>query len=266
MTANQKSLGQYFTPFWAAAALTERAFPGLGSDDFVLEPTCGRGAFLAAIPTHVPAVGIEIDPQQAEIARETSGRPVLTGDFRDVVLDRQPTAIVGNPPFQLGLIDALLDRAMEWLPRDGRMGLILPAYALQTPSRVARYSEQWSIWAEMLPRTLFPGLHFPLSFVVFQKDQHRALFGLALYQEVRDVEQLPKAARAALDKSPGTWHTVVTDVLRSLGGEASIDRIYAAVEPKRPTGNPFWKEQIRKVLRHPKRFHRTGLACYALAA
>jgi hypothetical protein len=59
---------QYMTPEWAASELVERFFPSLSADDFVLEPTCGRGAFLKAIPDEVPAVGVELDPALAAVA------------------------------------------------------------------------------------------------------------------------------------------------------------------------------------------------------
>lgn len=91
-------LSQWFTPEWAAAMLVEKYFSSLSGSDLVLEPSCGRGAFLKAIPEHVPVVGVEIDPQLAQIARDTTGRRVITGDFNTVNLPEGVTAIVGNPP------------------------------------------------------------------------------------------------------------------------------------------------------------------------
>lgn len=70
------SLCQWFTPAWLAEALVERHFSRLDAADLVLEPTCGAGAFLRAIPAHVPAIGVEIDPALAAAARAT-GREVL---------------------------------------------------------------------------------------------------------------------------------------------------------------------------------------------
>src|SRR3546814_19059336 len=40
------------------------------------------------------------------------------------------------------------------------------------------------------------------------------------------------------------WRTVVEDALRRLGGEADLDRIYAEVEGRQPTGNRFWRDKI----------------------
>ncbi|HVT35101.1 MAG TPA: hypothetical protein VHE37_05940, partial [Nevskiaceae bacterium] len=81
----RRELNQFFTPLFVAEALVERYFSHLTSRDLVLEPSCGDGAFLAAIPSHIPAVGVEIDPVMAQRARAT-GREVISGDFRTVPL------------------------------------------------------------------------------------------------------------------------------------------------------------------------------------
>jgi len=67
-----KRLGQYMTPDWAAHALVDRYFADLCCDDLVVEPSCGRGAFMRAIPAHVPVIGVEIDPDLA--AEAVTGR------------------------------------------------------------------------------------------------------------------------------------------------------------------------------------------------
>jgi site-specific DNA-methyltransferase (adenine-specific) len=100
-TDAQKLLGQYPTPVWVADALIERHFAGLDSGDLVIEPSCGPGSFLAALPKHVPAIGIDVDARMVESARRQTGRKVLHGDFRTLHLDFTPTAILGNPPFNL---------------------------------------------------------------------------------------------------------------------------------------------------------------------
>lgn len=263
--SRQRELGQYMTPFWAAEALVQRHFSDLTSNDVVVEPTCGTGSFLKAVPSSIPAIGIEIDPKLADEARRTTGRRVITGDARMVKLDLRPTVCIGNPPFEMELVDSLLERAREWLPVDGRCGFVLPAYALQTASRVVRYNEFWSLQAEMLPRTLFPGLQCPLSFVIFRKDLKRALVGMALYQESVDVASMPDHVREALERGAGrSWAQVVEEALDRLGGRGRLEDIYRMVEPRRPTGNPWWKEQVRKILRQG--FHQVAPAEYALAA
>jgi predicted RNA methylase len=59
-------LCQYFTPLWVAEQLLEQHFPRLTEHDNVMEPCCGSGTFLQAIPAHVPAFGVEIDRAVAE--------------------------------------------------------------------------------------------------------------------------------------------------------------------------------------------------------
>lgn len=104
-------LCQFFTPVWVAERLVERHFSRLDSADLVCEPTCGYGAFLKALPQSVPAVGIEIDAQVADVARQETGRRIITGDFRTVPIDFKPTAIIGNPPFRADVFDDILDRS-----------------------------------------------------------------------------------------------------------------------------------------------------------
>lgn len=62
MTARINTEGQ--TPVFAAELIVEEFYPGLSEADAVLEPSCGFGAFLRAIPNAVPAIGVEIDPRR----------------------------------------------------------------------------------------------------------------------------------------------------------------------------------------------------------
>lgn len=262
--AGNADLDQWFTPAWAAEALIARHFPGLDSGDLVLEPSCGAGAFLGAIPASVPAIGIEIDPGFAAAARAATGRRVIEGDFRTVDLDFQPSAIIGNPPFALATIEGFLARAHGLLPEGGRMGLILPAYAFQTSGRLTRWAERWSIISEALPRDLFPGLSKPLAFLLFSKDAKRSLVGFALYREQAAIKDMPARAREILARAVGrsAWKTCLAEILATLGGEAELEEIYRHLAPKRPTANPFWKEQARKALQQS--FRRTGRGRWAL--
>lgn len=141
-----RALGQYMTPEWAAQELVESFYGDLGDADLVLEPSCGTGSFLKAIPPHVLAVGVEIDPNLAEVARTNSGRRVLCGDFRMIDLgDIEPTVVIGNPPFSVKLLNAFLDRSALLLPEGGRCGFLLSTYLFQTPSTVLRWNEVWSM-------------------------------------------------------------------------------------------------------------------------
>lgn len=257
-------LHQYFTAVWVAEALIERHFANLDSNDFVVEPSCGTGAFLGAIPRHVPAIGVEIDPELAKLASANTGREVIQGDFPAVEFDCQPTAIVGNPPFATDDIERFIAKAGSILPRGGRMGLILPAYAFQTSSRLARWAEDWSIQQEALPRDLFPGLSKPLAFLLFSKDARKSLIGFALYLEAAENKMLPKSVRETLARAVGqpAWKTCLTEILQAFGGEANLSEIYQAVGPRRPTKTQFWREQTRKVLHES--FKRVGDGRWAL--
>lgn len=66
-----RDLCQWFTPERLAEAIVRRYFGDLSERDVVLEPSCGPGAFLRAIPASTRAIGVEIDPALAEEARAT---------------------------------------------------------------------------------------------------------------------------------------------------------------------------------------------------
>jgi site-specific DNA-methyltransferase (adenine-specific) len=261
-------LCQFFTPAWVAEALIERHFPRLDCADLVLEPTCGKGAFLQALPRSVPAIGVEIDLEIAAQARAATGREIITGDFRTVPIDFQPTAIIGNPPFRADVFDEILDRSHALLPEGARAGFILPAYFFQTAQRVAKYGDRWSLLAEMMPRTAFHyRMRTPLMFTVFSKDRRNLMIGLALYREAADVQKFGEPYRSAINGITGSvWRAVSRIALQQLGGEADLQDIYREIEPNRPTRTKFWREKIRQVLRiNPADFMPLGRARYALA-
>lgn len=261
-----KELGQYPTPVWVAEAIVDRHFHDLDASDCVAEPSCGPGAFLAAIPQNVPAFGVEIDASVAQQARLHTGRPVFVGDFQTITLDVKPTVILGNPPFNMKVVDGFLDRAHKLLPDGGRCGFILPAYAFQTAARVAGYADRWSLMQEMIPRNIYPGLSLPLVFAMFSKDRRRTMIGFALYREAADMQGLSQPYRDTLAAGAGpVWLLVVEEALRRLGGQADVQTLYAEIEGKRPTKTQFWKEQIRRTLRrYGKRFVALGDGRYQL--
>ena len=249
--AGNPALQQFFTPEWAAVELVARHFADLDARDRVVEPTCGRGSFLKAVPSHVEALGVEIDPALAADARHSTGRPVLCGDIRTIELPWTPTVFLGNPPFQMDLVETILARARELLPDYGRCGFILPSSAIQTPSRVNRWRRDWSLLQEALPRTLFPGSRSPLLFAVFTKDGQRRLWGFALFEETAAIAALARETREVLVHGrPGrsVWRAVVEEALERLGGSGDLDAIYRAIEPRRPTGTRWWREKVRQML------------------
>lgn len=239
-------LSQWFTPFWAAEELVDDALRGMG-DVSVLEPSCGTGAFLAAIPERMPALGLDIDPRVIPAARSNSGRTVVLGDFRTHDLDGfRPEAIIGNPPFDMRTVNAFLDRAHHLLPEDGLAAFVLPAYAFQTPSQVTRWMDMFSIDVSMIPRTLFPGLSKPLVWAKCTKNSVRRFTGMMLFTETRAIERMNGSVRARLE-GRGTWREAVGEALRSLGGEASVSAICDAIAPERRCGQ-HWRPKIRQTL------------------
>lgn len=242
---------QYFTPQWAAELLVERYFPDLTPNDLVLEPSAGRGAFLKAIPEHVPAVGVEIDPYLAGIAAEVSGRRVIIGDFGAVDLPEGITAVIGNPPFKMEIFERFLLRSDRILPECGRMGMLLPAYIFQTHRTVIKWLDTWSMRADLVPRTLFPRLSLPLVFATFTKDRKRGMVGFVLYPESADLDNFGDGVREMLKEGKarkGAWRSAVEYQVERLGGRAHLTEIYRAIEHHRPTDNVWWKEKVRQIL------------------
>ncbi len=268
MSTKQQQLHQWFTPAWAAEAIVEQEFGWLKPGDVVLEPACGDGAFLCAIPSYVNAIGCEIDPEQAQRARASSGRRVVCDNFlvADLDLARPVDAVIGNPPFSSDLVAAFLRRSHALLRDGGEVGFILPAYILQTSSKVEMLGRDFSIHQSLLPRNLFPGLKLPLVFAKFVKEQERRLFGFLLYASTQEIASLKSKWRERLASARtrgGVWFAVVDEVVAELGGEAELSQIYKAIEGRRPTPNPAWQEQVRKVVQCKTRFVRTGAARYA---
>lgn len=254
---NQKLFNQYFTPRWAAEAIVEHHFSDLGKGAVVVEPSCGDGRFLMALPDHIDAIGVEIDPLQAQLARVRSGREVITGDFLQVALPGEVDAIVGNPPFVAATVAAFLERSHALLRDGGRCGFILPAYVLQTSSKVMTFAKDWSISTELMPRNLFPGLSLPITFTVFTKDRARKLFGFFLYRETADVTKLNPVVRRLMNEATArgsVWRQAVNAAFDRLGCDsAPLGDIYAAVQ-HRPSENSHCEQQIRKVLQTYKEF------------
>lgn len=243
-------LDQYYTPTWAAELLLARHFPELGAGDTVLDPSCGDGRFMLALPDGVTGLGVEIDPIAAEQARGNTGYEILTGDFLKVSLPVRPSAVVGNPPFQSKTVEKFMDHCYELLEYEGRVGFILPVYMFQTASTVMRLSKKWSIAQELIPRNIFKNLEKPLLFATFRKDRRTVLSGFFLYSEVEALESLKAEYRERFvgNKSrANVWGETVYAALKTLGGRAKLSELYAEIENHRPTANPFWREQVRKV-------------------
>jgi adenine-specific DNA-methyltransferase len=260
------NLHQWFTPPWVCEAIVERHYSRLDLADVVLEPSCGDGRFLQALPAEIGAIGVEIDPALAERARQATGRHIITGDFLEVPIPGPISHVLGNPPFEAGTIHRFLDRAHGLLPEGGTCGMLLPAYVLQTSSKVMAMSRRWSVSQELVPRNVFPRLSLPLVFAMFRKDRARALVGFFLYREAADVAKLPKDVRTALDTPAkgSVWRRAVRAAFERIGATvATLERLYAAVE--RPSENQYWREKVRQVLQTYPEFRRAGAGTWTIA-
>lgn len=244
--SGRPDLDQWFTPFWAAEQLVEDALRDLGQVS-VVEPACGTGAFLSAIPLSCPAVGVDIDPAVVPAATANSGREVLLGDFRTVDLTgRTVELVIGNPPFGIKTINGFIDRSYRLLPEGGRVAMIMPGHAFQTPSVVTRWMSRFAIDVNVIPRTLFPHISKTLLWVKYTKTGERRFYGMMLFAEQRDVEQMRPMIREALTR-PGTWREAVRVALEALGGEASLSAIYDLITPERRVSR-HWRPKVRQVL------------------
>lgn len=259
------NLCQYFTPAWAASLLLERHFPSLTSQDVVADLCCGDGRFLMAIPSHVQGYGVEIDPVAAQEARNNSGRLVITGNCLTVDLPQRPTVVITNPPFQLSLVEQLLKRCYEAMENGGRVGMILPVYMVQTSRTALRLFGKWSVDQELIPRDMFQGLENPLMFMNFQKSKTVQVSGFFLYTQTASLHSLRKEYKerfAGNGSRASVWKETIWAALKFLGGSGSLKQIYEVIENGRPTSNPFWREQIRKVA--GKHFKRVDEGIYCL--
>lgn len=252
---------QWDTPAWAARELWRQKFSHVTSDNRVLEPTCGRGRMLQAIPAHIPAIGVEIDEPRATIARAISGREVIVGDILDIDLPSDIDVVFANPPFRSKFVREMMDRfAAEY--EDGcQVGSIIPAYFLQSPSTVLeRWNRHWTISCELLPRILFPRARNALFFAMFTKDPTPTLRGMRLYVEALAISRMPIAYRRMLETGTGLWLQVVEHALNELGGKAHLNDIYHKVGGCRPTTNKWWREKVRQTLqRGPFIGHGSGV-------
>ncbi len=235
------------TPAYLCELLYDRFFGYLTSSDVVIEPAAGQGHFLSVIPQHIAALGIELSPERAAIARANTGRNVIVGDFLTIPLEVKPNAIISNPPFSM--VRAFLARAEKLLVDGGACGFLMPTHLLSYSRAVAKLSDQWSIQTELIPRDVFEEeTKFSVCFSVFTKDRKRGLIGLAGFLEAADVKNLdPRFSRILRrETAPKLWRDVVTEALRILGGKASLGQIYRLIQGYGESRSHHWKEKIRQ--------------------
>lgn len=170
--------GNYYpTKTWVAQRVITERVP-LTKDAFVLEPTCGDGRWLDALPPGTRAFGVEVREDLATLAR-AKGHRVITGDILTVPLPNGITHAIGNPPFVSDFIDRLLmDILHPALTPDGMAALLLPTYYFQTSRHVWDLHRKWSIDVELIPRDIYEGLSKALCLARFTKSTSRRLMGL----------------------------------------------------------------------------------------
>jgi hypothetical protein len=271
---------QVFTPIDAAMALWDRFLGDLPTRSRVVEPTCGTGNLLQAIPRGMDVLAIERDPMVAEVARPLitrRGWSLFIGPFEKADLPwAQADAIFGNPPWQKPVIDRLLDWSYERLREEGRCALLLPASYTQYACNAAQLADRWAIESVEIPRDVF----FPLdleehvTFKVFRKSAVRTVVGMFLYVETAARRSLAARYQRVLREHHWTWRQVVRLALQSLGGSAKLRDIYAEVTSLRygersipdRWQNTHWQEKIRQQLQIHPEFESLGDGRWALAA
>lgn len=92
----------YYTPLPVVGGITD-ALTRLGAFKYpvnVLEPSCGTGRFITALPKNASVLGVEIDPTTAAIAKLLSPHAeILQGGFQNVERGVPFDVVLGNPPF-----------------------------------------------------------------------------------------------------------------------------------------------------------------------
>lgn len=238
----------YPTRHWFAQLVVEKYFADLTEADHVLDVGCGDGVFLDAIPDRVRKTGVELNPTLAEKAR-AKGHDVIVGDFCTVSLPETINCALGNVPFEASLVDRLMDRLARRFEPGQRAGFILPAYYFQTSHHVHKLRASWSIAVDLIPRDVFTGLSVPLAHAMFIRSNERKVYGLAFYDEVRDVLTMHAHVQTTLNGNKTTWKALVIEALERRGGTATLSQLYDDIKPRRPSGNPWWQEQVRKCAR-----------------
>lgn len=81
--------------------------------------------------------------------------------------------------------------------------------------------------------------------------QIKELTKRAEHEQSCDVDHMKVDQRDLLTEGrphKSAWRAVVDEVMQRLGGQAHLTEIYREIEPRRPTGNSWWREKVRQVL------------------
>ena len=126
-TAVSKDLQYYPTPKPVIERMIGDAWGVKGKR--VLEPSCGCGRILDALRAEgAECIGIEIDPNRAEISR-AKGHNVMRANFLDTVPTEDYDAVFMNPPFYGKHYAKHVAHALKFLKPGGQLVAILPITA-----------------------------------------------------------------------------------------------------------------------------------------
>jgi SAM-dependent methyltransferase len=115
---------------------------GVPTNATVLEPGCGTGNFMAAAPSGMRFIGVELDDISGRIARALyPDHDIRIEDFRESRLpENHIDAVIGNPPFadvrldfhglRLPLHDYFLAKSLNALKPGGILALVTSRFTL----------------------------------------------------------------------------------------------------------------------------------------
>ena len=118
---------------------------------------------------------------------------------------------------------------------------------------------QHNCWSDSVSYSGKPFIPLVHEYVLLLQKENALIFGLQVTKnttaDIRDIE-LP------------TWRNIVFSVLEEMGGKASLDALYEAIDGhKRTEINREWRAKIRQTLQiHPSDFRSVDRGVWALAA
>ncbi len=140
----------YTSPVVIAAMHQAIARLGIPENATVLEPGCGTGNFMAAAPSAMRFIGVELDSLSGRIARALHPQhDIRNEDFRATRLpDDRIDAVIGNPPFadvrldfhglRLPLHDFFLAKSLDALKPGGIMAVVTSHFTLDKQNAALR--------------------------------------------------------------------------------------------------------------------------------
>lgn len=140
--------GQFFTP----SVITEFVVDLLGIEEGrVLEPSCGGGAFLRALPEACDVTGIEYMVETSEVSRICyPDATIIQGDALTQTFDEPFDYVIGNPPYGLKVDDwefdsgkkakseiAFIEYGLRNLREGGFLAMVIPDGILSNRNALA---------------------------------------------------------------------------------------------------------------------------------